>query len=75
MSLMDVGYRIALLPFRRSRIGGRTSETTELLSNTGAYNQAAEPYFERHPNPGFLLDKPFSETHLFAKHLIDVGVC
>ena len=74
LGLLDVGYRIALLPFRRSRVAGEAVEAAALVANTQAYNEAAERYFAGFTNPAFLLDKPFSDTPLAAKHLIDAGV-
>ena len=74
LALLDVGYRAALLPFRRSRVAGQAVEVTALVANTQAYNEAAERYFARFANPAFLLDKPFSDTPLAAKHLIDAGI-
>ncbi len=66
-------YRVALFPFRRAQGQGVPSEQDELLRNTAAYNDAAERYYANCSDPTFLLNKPFSEPSLFAKHLIDVG--
>lgn len=74
LGALDGVYRLALAPFRRSRVAGQASEATPLLVGTDTFNEAAERYFATHPNPGYLLDKPFSETHLVSKHLIDAGV-
>ena len=74
LRLLDGVYVVALLPFRRARVAGRTAEPPALLANTTAYNEAAERYFARVTDPTFLLGKPFSDTALAAKHLIDAGV-
>ena len=46
------------------------SEGAAVVARTTAYNEAAERYFAEFPDPAFLLNKPFSDTHLAAKHLI-----
>jgi len=74
LAALDLVYRVALLPFRRARVPGRAVEASRLVANTAAYNDAAERYFAGFADPSFLLDKPFSETPLAAKHLIDAGV-
>ena len=74
LRLLDAVYIIALLPFRRSRQGGRAPDAGTLAANTSAYNEAAERYFAAVGDARFLLDKPFSDTALAAKHLIDAGV-
>lgn len=74
LALLAPVYRLALAPFRRARTTGRAVETNGLAPRTDDYNAAAEQYFATFPDPGFLLDKPFSDTHLAAKHLIDAGV-
>jgi SAM-dependent methyltransferase len=72
--LLDIVYRVVLRPFRRSRVSGRAMEAASLVAKTAAYNEAAERYFATVADPRFLLDKPFSDTALAGKHLIDVGV-
>jgi SAM-dependent methyltransferase len=74
LSLLDLAYQAALLPFRRARVGGRATEAPGITANAAAYNTAAEQYFAGFPDREFLLGKPFSETALAAKHLIDAGV-
>jgi SAM-dependent methyltransferase len=74
MGILNAFYQLALLPFRRSHVGGASREQADLVARTDSYNAAAERYFATFANPEFLLDKPFSETHLTAKHLIDAGV-
>jgi SAM-dependent methyltransferase len=71
---LDLAYRIALLPFRRTRVDGRASESAAVLANTAAYNDAAERYFAGFTDPTFLLERPFSDAALAPKHLIDAGV-
>jgi len=73
LGALDIGYQIALLPFRRRRLRGLASERNELVACTDTYNAAAERYFAAHTNPQFLLNKPFSEADA-ARHLIDTGV-
>ncbi|MDA1094355.1 MAG: GH92 family glycosyl hydrolase [Acidobacteria bacterium] len=63
-------YLVALFPFRRVQGQGVPSEQDDLLRNTAAYNDAAERYYANCSDPTFLLNKPFSEPSLFAKHLI-----
>jgi len=55
-------------------VAGSTVEARAVVANTAAYNDAAERYFTGFADPGFLLDKPFSDAALTAKHLIDAGV-
>ena len=74
LSLLDLAYQAALLPFRRARVGGRATEAPDIAANTAVYNAAAEQYFAGFADREFLLGKPFSETALAAKHLIDAGV-
>ncbi len=74
LRLLDAAYGVALLPFRRTRVTGRAAERPAVVANTAAYNEAAERYFAAVADPTFLLDKPFSDTALAAKHLIDAGV-
>ena len=74
LRLLDAVYGVALLPFRRTRVTGRAAERHAVVVNTAAYNEAAEQYFAAVADPTFLLDKPFSDTALAAKHLIDAGV-
>jgi SAM-dependent methyltransferase len=71
---LDALYQVVLAPFRRRRVTGRSAESSALVGSTDAFNKAAEEYFSTFRNAQFLLDKPFSETHLAAKHLIDAGV-
>jgi len=74
LRLLDAWFQIALFPFRRPRQHGSAREDAALIARTEDYNAAAERYFREFPNPDYLLDKPYSETHATAKHLIDVGV-
>lgn len=74
LGALDALSQLALWPFRRARAGGHATERQALVANTDIYNRAAEDYFAGFENRGFLLDKPFSDTPLLAKHLIDVGV-
>jgi SAM-dependent methyltransferase len=74
LSALNLVYQAALLPFRRTRIAGRPIEAAGVTAQTTAYNEAAERYFAGFPDPEFLLGKPFSDTALAAKHLIDAGV-
>jgi SAM-dependent methyltransferase len=74
LRILDAGYQVALLPFRRSRRAGGREQAAALAAATDAYNQAAERYFAGFPDPQFLLDKPFSESSQAAKHLVDAGV-
>ena len=74
LRLLDGVYAAALLPFRRYRRAGSTLESPALLANTAEYNAAAERYFAGVSDETFLLDKPFSDPALAAKHLIDAGV-
>lgn len=67
-------FHLALLPFRLPRGRGSPAEQPDLVRRTEEYNAAAERYFAEYPDPGFLLDKPFSETDSFARHLVGVGV-
>jgi ubiquinone/menaquinone biosynthesis C-methylase UbiE len=48
-------------------------EDEELLSRTDEYNQAAEQYYVDYPDPEYLLNKPFSDTALFSRHLVDLA--
>ena len=64
----------ALLPFRRRPRRGRAVENPDVVARTGEYNQAAERYFAEHPDPEFLLAKPFSDSADFARHLVDAGI-
>ena len=66
--------RFALLPFRLPGRRGRAVEHGGLVARTAEYNAAAERYFAEHPEPWFLLTKPFSDTTQFARHLVDAGV-
>ena len=66
--------RLALLPFRRRVPAGRAVENPDLVARTAEYNRAAERYFAEHPDPGFLLTKPYSDSAQFARHLVDVGI-
>ena len=66
--------RLALLPFRLPTRRGRPVERDELVARTAEYNAAAERYFAEHPEPWLLGTKPFSDSALFARHLIDAGV-
>ena len=45
-----------------------------MVARTAEYNRAAERYFAEHPDPGFLLAKPFSDSAQFARRLVDVGI-
>ena len=64
----------ALLPFRRRPPRGRAVENPDVVARTAEYNQAAERYFAEHPDPEFLLAKPFSDSADFARHLVDAGI-
>ena len=66
--------RFALLPFGRRMRRGRAVENPDIAARTAEYNRAAERYFAEHPDPGFLLAKPFSDSAQFARHLVDVGI-
>ncbi|MGH8185602.1 MAG: class I SAM-dependent methyltransferase, partial [Steroidobacteraceae bacterium] len=74
LNALNLGYQVALLPFRRTRIAGRAIEAPDVIANAAAYNEAAERYFAGFADREFLLGKPFSDTALAAKHLIDAGV-
>ena len=65
--------RFALLPFRRPSSPGRAVENADVVARTAEYNRAAERYFAEHPEPGFLLTKPYSDS-AFARHLVDAGI-
>lgn len=71
---LDYFYQAVLWPFRRPSVSGVSAQRPDLVARTDAYNAAAEQYYAAFPSPQFLLDKPFSDAHLTAKHLIDVGV-
>jgi ubiquinone/menaquinone biosynthesis C-methylase UbiE len=71
---LDVLYQVVLFPFRRRRVAAPRHPQSALVGLTDTYNEAAERYFRDFLTPQFLLDKPFSETLRFGKHLIDVGV-
>jgi ubiquinone/menaquinone biosynthesis C-methylase UbiE len=73
LGALDIVYQLALLPFRRRR-PARPLDQSEIIARTETYNAAAEEYFRNFADTPFLLNKPFSETQLFGKHLIDVGV-
>ena len=66
--------RFALLPFRLPSPPGRAVENPRVVARTDAYNEAAERYFAEHPEPSWLLAKPFSDTGQFARHLVAAGV-
>jgi SAM-dependent methyltransferase len=74
LGLLDAWYQLALLPFRRRRLRGRAFEPDARLAATSEYNAAAERYFAEFTDPAFLLDKPFSDRALTAKHLIDAAI-
>ena len=74
LGALEPVYRVGLFPFRRAQGRGVPTEDEALVRRTGRYNEAAERYFADYAEPEFLLNKPFSDTALFAKHLIDVGV-
>jgi SAM-dependent methyltransferase len=74
LGLLDAWCQIALLPFRRARRHGRTSEDAAIVISTDRYNRAAEQYFAAIDDPSFLLAKPYSEPAALPKHLIDAGV-
>lgn len=73
LGVLDRGYQLTLLPFRRRSVPGRAVESTALLQQTTTFNEAAERYFATFPNRQFLLDKPFSDSEA-ARHLIDTGI-
>ena len=54
LSLLDLAYQAALLPFRRARVGGRATEAPGITANAAAYNTAAEQYFAGFPDREFL---------------------
>jgi len=70
---LDGFYRLALLPFGRSRRIGVASESSDLVDRTDELNRAAEHYFDVFELPGFLLAKPFSDAQYFPRHLISLG--
>jgi SAM-dependent methyltransferase len=74
LAALDAWSQVALLPFRRRRVHGRAHESAALVARTEEYNAAAERYFARFTSREFLLDKPFSDTALAAKHLTDAGI-
>ncbi len=74
LQLLDLWTRVALLPFRRSARRGDATEREDLVAATTTYNEAAERYFQHHRQPSALLDKPFSDRHNVARHLIDAGI-
>lgn len=74
LRLLDLVSQAALLPFRRSRPAGQPRAPDAPAAQVDAFNAAAERYFAAVADPAFLLDKPFSDTTLAAKHLIDAGV-
>jgi SAM-dependent methyltransferase len=74
LSILDLWHQIALLPFRRRRRTGRSTESAELVRRTDDYNDAAERYFASIEDPSYLLRKPFADAELLPKYLIDVGV-
>ena len=74
LGALEPAYRVGLFPFRRAQGRGAPTEDEELVRRTDGYNEAAERYFADYSEPEFLLNKPFSDTALFSKHLIDVGV-
>lgn len=74
LDALDLAYQVALLPFRRARARRGPAPAAALESKTDEYNEAAERYFARFPDPSFLVGKPFSDSGLAAKHLIDAGV-
>lgn len=74
LGTLDVVYQVTLLPFRRPARHGVARERQDLVDRTDDYNQAAERYFARFENTGFLLDKPFGDLSQTPKHLIDAGV-
>ncbi len=74
LTALDLGYRAALLPFRRPSRAGGTAEALHLVERTDAYNRAAEKYFAEFDDKAFLLDKPYSDLSQAPKHLIDAGV-
>jgi SAM-dependent methyltransferase len=72
--LLDAWFQVWLLPFRRFRRHGATTENQALLDRADEYNRAAEDYFANFQNPSFLLNKPFSDPAGLPKHLMDVGI-
>jgi SAM-dependent methyltransferase len=74
LGALEPAYRVGLFPFRRAQGQGVPTEDEALVQGTDRYNEAAEQYFADYAEPEFLLNKPFSDTALFSKHLIDVGV-
>jgi SAM-dependent methyltransferase len=74
LAALDLPCRMALAPFRRARVAGQPGEAIGLVQNTDAFNTAAERYFVNFPDPDYLLNKPFSDTHAVARHLINAGV-
>lgn len=71
--LLEIVHRLALLPYRQAQKPGSTIENQDLLNSADEYNAAAERYYAAYPHPRTLLDKPFSDAGLFAKHLIRAG--
>lgn len=46
----------------------------DILARAEDYNAAAERYFAAHPDPEFLLNKPFSDEAGFANRLFALGI-
>ncbi len=70
---MNSVYRVALLPFGRNRRRGVARESADLIASADTLNVAAEHYFRAFDEPAFLLDKPFSDSLFFPRHLINLG--
>lgn len=71
---LDTLLQTLLARFDRHRPVGVAREPAELVARTDALNEAAERYFTTFSDTAFLLNKPFSDTSAFSKHLFSLGV-
>lgn len=71
---VDAYYRVSMSQLGNKRPKGVAGESAELVQDTDKLNVAAEHYFSVFEDREFLLNKPFSDSEAFGRHLFSLGV-